>query len=523
VRAAAYIRVSDTSQVERYSLEAQKRSIRELCDSRDWELVEVYREEGRSAHTDDITKRPELIRLLEDAQAGSFDAVVVHTIDRWARKLRVQLDTFATLEKHNVRFVSVVERININDPQGRLSSSMLGAFSEYFSDMLSTHTKKGVAERARRGLQLGGIPFGYLRCAPSKGEERKPCEPLHPGGVHQVAGEADAIEHIFRDYSSGTQTMANLGGWLNDHGFRTRNTKSLPDGNGGYAAGTKLFTRASVRVILHNPFYMGQIRHGDETYAGLHKPIVSEALYGLVQAAIARNSGRSSTLRARPPREYLLKGLIRCVHCGMPLWAQTLKSGNRYYREQARSRSHTNCPADGMSIRCEIPDAQVEELVASLTLPDSWLDRVLAQIHLADESERVGRERAKLQRKTERLKTLYLEDEIETGPYRLRKRQLDEQLSALVMPEADASAEAGKLLEDLPGLWELANLGERRGLLVNLFDAVYVDTIEKKGVVSVQPKPAFMALLDIAVEPSNGQESPVAPGPVTTLFSSDRT
>jgi len=31
-------------------------------------------------------------------------------------------------------------------------------------------------------------------------------------------------------------------------------------------------------------------------------------------------------------REYLLKGLIRCAHCLMPMWAQTYKSGRRYYR-----------------------------------------------------------------------------------------------------------------------------------------------------------------------------------------------
>ena len=45
-------------------------------------------------------------------------------------------------------------------------------------------------------------------------------------------------------------------------------------------------------------------------------------------------------------REYLLKGLIKCAHCGMSLWAQTLKSGSRMYREQARSRSHIECPGD---------------------------------------------------------------------------------------------------------------------------------------------------------------------------------
>jgi len=39
VRAVAYIRVSDPSQVEGHSLDAQERLFRELCKSRDWEAV----------------------------------------------------------------------------------------------------------------------------------------------------------------------------------------------------------------------------------------------------------------------------------------------------------------------------------------------------------------------------------------------------------------------------------------------------------------------------------------------------
>ena len=102
-----------------------------------------------------------------------------------------------------------------------------------------------------------------------------------------------------------------------------------------------------------------------------------------------RNSGRSETLHTRPDREYLLKGLVKCAHCGMALWAQTLKSGSRLYREQARSRSHIECPADGKSICCEIPDEQMGRIVAAIILPDAWMDRVLARIHLADEVGRV--------------------------------------------------------------------------------------------------------------------------------------
>ena len=52
MRAVAYIRVSDSSQVDGHSLDAQERLFHELCKSREWMPGITYREEGRSAHSD---------------------------------------------------------------------------------------------------------------------------------------------------------------------------------------------------------------------------------------------------------------------------------------------------------------------------------------------------------------------------------------------------------------------------------------------------------------------------------------
>ena len=84
MRAVAYIRVSDASQVEGHSLDAQERLFRELCISRGWQLVAIYLEEGKSAHVDSVSKRAVLRQLLDDAGQDKFDVVVAHTLDRWA-------------------------------------------------------------------------------------------------------------------------------------------------------------------------------------------------------------------------------------------------------------------------------------------------------------------------------------------------------------------------------------------------------------------------------------------------------
>ena len=57
---------------------------------------------------------------------------------------------------------------------------------------------------------------------------------------------------------------------------------------------------------------------------------------------------------------------------------------------------------------------------------------------------------------------------------------------------------AGKLLENLPDLWEEADLAERRKLLMAMLEAVYVDTVEEKSVVAIRPKPAFRPIFEVA-------------------------
>ena len=73
MKAVAYIRVSSQDQVNGHSLDAQERLFRELCKNRGWEPVRVYREEGKSAHTDSIQKRPKFRQLLEDSGKKEFD------------------------------------------------------------------------------------------------------------------------------------------------------------------------------------------------------------------------------------------------------------------------------------------------------------------------------------------------------------------------------------------------------------------------------------------------------------------
>ena len=501
MRAVAYIRVSSLDQVDGNSLDAQDRLFQELCKSRGWEPVKVYREEGKSAHVDSINKRPVFRQLLDDADQDRFDAVVVHTLDRWSRNLKVTIETINLLTANNVGFVSITENIEYSNPQGRLFAQMLGAFAEYYSGALSTHVKKGKSEQAHKGLHLGGIPFGYQSCWDGpKGDRTLRCQPEHTGGIHLVAQEAEAIRELFRRYASGSTTLSQLASWLNECGFRTRNMHP-PKGNDGIAdgvAGPKLFTVASVRGILHNPFYAGKIRHCGEIFPGAHQPLVSEELFDVVQAATNRNSGRSETLHPRPEREYLLKGLIRCAHCLLPMWAQTYTNAHRYYREQKGSRGSGYCVNRSRSMPCSVPDEQIGRIVGAIVLPEAAMDRVLARIHLADAVKGADQERKALNQRLKRLGQVYLDGLLEPDDYRRQKRDLEEKIASLVVPGVDATKEAVELLENLPALWNEATLSEHRRLLLTMLEAVYVDTVDETAIVAMRPKPAFQPLFEIA-------------------------
>ena len=312
-----------------------------------------------------------------------------------------------------------------------------------------------------------------------------------------VPDVVDGLRHPV-DPASGKTILAALASWLNDEGFRTRNTKRLPDGNGGHTAGPRLFTNASVRHILHNPFYTGRIRHKGEVLPGVREALVSDDVFQTVQGAMKRNSGRSRTLHPRPEREYLLKGLIQCAHCRMPMWAQTFVNGRRYYREQRGSRGAGYCVGRSGSMACDVPDSQIGEIISAIMLPEAWLDRVLTQVHLADEVERVARERKKAEQRLRRLAQVYVDGHLQEDEYRRQEKQAEEKLRSLVVPDADAAVTAGKLLEDLPRLWEKADLGERRSILLTMLDAVYVDTVEEKRIVAIRPRPAFRPLFEVA-------------------------
>ena len=156
MRAALYARVSSEEQVEGYSIDAQRRAFQMLVDSKkDWTVYREYIDEGKSARSDDINKRPYFKEMINDVISKKFDVLVVHKLDRFARNLLTTLESLRKLKQAGVDFVSINENVDLTSPMGKVQLALLGSFAEYFSDNLSQETKKGWAERRAQGMYCG--------------------------------------------------------------------------------------------------------------------------------------------------------------------------------------------------------------------------------------------------------------------------------------------------------------------------------------------------------------------------------
>lgn len=87
-------------------------------------------------------------------------------------------------------------------------------------------------------------------------------------GCHVEWEKAQAVVEMFQRYANGVESMSTLAGWLNEQGFRTKSKKpqvimgEVVEGDG------RRFANYSVRDMLKNRFYLGEVRHKEEHFAG---------------------------------------------------------------------------------------------------------------------------------------------------------------------------------------------------------------------------------------------------------------
>ncbi len=158
MKAAIYTRVSTEDQLNGHSLEAQARLASQFCELREWEVVKVYEERGRSGKN---VFRSEFQEMLQDAQAHLYDVLVVHKLDRFSRSIVDTHTYIRQLDDIGVAFVSATEPFDLTSPMGKAFLGILAIFAELYIDNLAAEISKGKKQRALKGYWNGTLSWGY--------------------------------------------------------------------------------------------------------------------------------------------------------------------------------------------------------------------------------------------------------------------------------------------------------------------------------------------------------------------------
>ncbi len=463
-RAAAYVRVSSEEQTEGWSLDGQEQQIREYAERNGYEIVQVYRDEVSGSKD----KRPGFERMMLDAHAGLFSAIIVLHTSRLFRNVALSRRYKDELRnKLNIEVLFVNQPVS-DDPTGFITETINEMFDEYYLYQLRMWTSLGKQTRAQRGLYNGTLPFGY-----ALGEDGVPVpHPLNAGGVGLA----------FETYSTGRYTDAQIAELLNRDGYRTT-------GNWG----VRPFTKDTVNRLLQNVFYLGHVKYKGELLPGQHEALISQELFDKSQEVRAR---RASKRRAfgHQKRVYLLAGIARCHECKLTLRCTSTQSrgAHRYYRHTAQMRGY-ECTVPGKMVRADALEDQWARILSGIRLPDGWKQRIEELAGDADERQRILREREEVQEKLRRLKLMYRDLLIDDEEYRATLDRLQSRLAGLVLPNSPHIVRAGEYLENLGLLWTEATLEEQRDITRVLVKAVYVDVLASQ-IVALEPMPIFRQL-----------------------------
>ena len=318
--AALYARYSSDNQREE-SIVAQFRACREYCKRKGYTIIHEYADE---AYTGTNDNRPQFQQMLADAEAGMFEVVIAHKIDRIGRNAYDFYKNSHRLQVAGVSMEFAAQEIP-NTPEGGMMKAVMAGVSEWYSANLSREVKKGKRENFLSGKAAGGQPLYGYDYAPDKRYV-----------INET--EAVAVRTMFKMYAAG-QSYHEILDWLSVHGYRTKR------GN--------LFGKNTIYDIFRNRRYIGWNVTGKHRRTGKprnsHAPddenvqilkgvcpaIIDEKLFWEVQKRMDANKCCAGG-RAKAKVPYLLSGYVFCDVCGEAMSGASNVSPKgvrtRYYR-----------------------------------------------------------------------------------------------------------------------------------------------------------------------------------------------
>jgi site-specific DNA recombinase len=289
--------------------------------------------------------RPGLDALRDAAHEAQFEAVVVLSPDRLARRYAYQVLLLEELRRAGCAVI-VLRRPISEAPDDQLLLQIQGAIAEYGRAVLAERFRRGKLQRARLGQYLSGnVPYGYRYVPKREGA---------PGSLVVHEPEAEVVRALYGWLIEERLTIRQLLKRLYERGWRPRSGKPRWAAAVVHRilteelyAGTAYANRYR-RVPLppprpghrprprnpRTPPFSRQVRPREEWIPVPVPAIVDQATFAQAQAQLARNA--ATAVRHNRKHPYPLRCLLTCSRCGLGMFGRTYeatatRSQHRYY------------------------------------------------------------------------------------------------------------------------------------------------------------------------------------------------
>ncbi len=427
-RVAFYIRVSTDDQAEKFGPNVQRSAVEALLKTKlnmnSGQPSFVFAGENH-VYNDDISgtvkleERPGFRKLMEDyllAPKGNkpFDTVAVFKIDRFARKLRILMDTVEFFEENKIEFLSATESIDTSTPFGKAMLGIMGVLAELERENILARTRGGREEAIKQGKLMGAnAPYGY-----NKDEN---------GHLVILKEESDVVEMIFGLFTTGGLSPQKIADTLQEQKMVSPEISAINNnkrkGKPRKTNPIHFWRMETVRSILEDEVYIGT-RYYDKTVKSKrlpkgewklspykHEPIIPQPLFDLAQKILKEVSARRTLAQRKVDQHfYLLSGLLKCDHCrslGGSKESEWSWTGARKYvgkkldfsyyyqcnRKNKKKYPQNNCPV------IPIPADELEEYVIEFVKQLLSNPKATYEYQKGLDSSRINIDRLKKERK----------------------------------------------------------------------------------------------------------------------------
>ena len=471
---AIYVRVSSEEQVEGFSIDAQREKCLAKAASNEWVVYKVYEDPGFSAKDD---HRPAFQQMMSDARRGLFKSIIVHKLDRLMRNVELTARYFKELSEMDVMLTSESEKFDFSSSSGRLYFNMMAVFAQWYLENLSAEVIKAKELMFKRGIHNGRVPFGYDK------KDKKAIPFI-------VVEEAKVVSKAFELYATGEYTDRRIADFLNENSSTRRG---------------RTWSKDTVRDLLQNEFYIGMVRHYDDLNEGLHKPVITRALYDRCLEVRKKHAvqARKNTAPINRKDAYMLQRVIRCAACGRALRIQS--AGNyRYYKEVSRERG-LDCAMAAKAIKMDDAHEQVLQILGSIKLPVEWQGEIRRMTEDLDYLQQIQNRKAAIDDQLRRLSRAMVDGGIPEDEYERKRVNLLAEKKSLVVPEYSVVTQQGLILDNFSDYLVEATKEELTQIVHLMVNRVEVD-FDLARISKIEVHPEFIELFRMGLKGSRWEE-----------------